>query len=76
MDIFSMDFGSLLEQPGAPRQGGELNTSLLLHLAPELVRMELITGSAVGYPTIASAQKGARLYRFILDRISTCLDRA
>jgi creatinine amidohydrolase/Fe(II)-dependent formamide hydrolase-like protein len=76
MDIFSMDFGSLLERPGVPRQGGELNTSLLLHLAPDLVRMELISGGAVGYPTIASAQKGARLYRFILDRISTCLDRA
>ena len=41
VDVFSLDFGSLLERPGAPIQGGELDTSLLLFLAPELVRMEL-----------------------------------
>jgi len=27
----------------------------------------------VGYPSLASAQKGELLYRFILDRIGTCL---
>jgi len=27
IDIFSLDFGNLLEQPGAPIQGGELDTS-------------------------------------------------
>ena len=99
IDIFSMDFGTLLEEPGAPVQGGELDTSLLLHLAPELVRMELAQDFAltadvvarfrpghsrhlpagspgsVGYPSLASAQKGATLYRFILDRISTSLIR-
>jgi creatinine amidohydrolase/Fe(II)-dependent formamide hydrolase-like protein len=99
IDIFSMDFGPLLEEPGAPVQGGELDTSLLLHLAPELVRMELArdfaltpevvaryrpghsrdlpSGSpgSVGYPSLASAQKGETLYRFILDRISTSLTR-
>jgi creatinine amidohydrolase/Fe(II)-dependent formamide hydrolase-like protein len=99
IDIFSMDFGSLLEEPGAPVQGGELDTSLLLHLAPELVRMELAqdfaltpevvaryrpghsrqlpSGSpgSVGYPSLASAQKGETLYRFILDRISLSLIR-
>ncbi|MDT7784385.1 MAG: creatinine amidohydrolase, partial [Pseudonocardiales bacterium] len=40
IDIFSLDFGSLLERP-APVQGGELDTSLMLYLAPELVRMDL-----------------------------------
>ncbi|MBA3345655.1 MAG: creatininase family protein [Gemmatimonadales bacterium] len=93
MDIFSLDFGSLLEQPGAPVQGGELDTSLMLYIAPELVRMELAQDFAltpvmltryrpghsrhlpagspgsVGYPSLASAQKGELLYRFILDRI-------
>ena len=34
MDVFSLDFGPLLERPGAPIQGGELDTSLLLYLAP------------------------------------------
>ena len=28
---------------------------------------------SVGYPSLASAQKGELLYRFILDRISSCL---
>jgi creatinine amidohydrolase len=96
IDIFSIDFGHLLDRP-APIHGGELDTSLLLYLAPDLVRMELardftLTESmlsryqpgqsrylpegspgSVGYPTLASAQKGKLLYTFILDRIRGCL---
>jgi len=99
VDIFSMDFGNLLDRP-APIQGGELDTSLLLFLAPQLVRMELaqdfeLTPSmlaryrpghtrrlpegspgSVGYPSLASAQKGERLYRFILDRVTSCLTKS
>jgi creatinine amidohydrolase len=99
VDIFGIEFGTLLERP-APVQGGELDTSLLLFLAPHLVHMELArdfevpaavlsryrpgqsrhlpVGSpgSVGYPSLASAQKGERLYRFILDRVSTCLERS
>jgi creatinine amidohydrolase len=97
IDIFSLDFGTLLERPGAPIQGGELDTSLLLHIAPELVQMNLAQDFAltpsmlaryrpghsrhlppgspgsVGFPSLASAQKGELLYRFILDRIRSCL---
>lgn len=40
VDIFSLDFGTLLERP-APVHGGELDTSLMLYLAPEMVRMDL-----------------------------------
>jgi creatinine amidohydrolase/Fe(II)-dependent formamide hydrolase-like protein len=96
IDIFSINFGNLLDRP-APIQGGELDTSLLLFLAPHLVRMDLAqdfeltpsmlaryrpgqsrrlpAGSpgSVGYPSLATAQKGQQLYRFILDRISRCL---
>jgi creatinine amidohydrolase/Fe(II)-dependent formamide hydrolase-like protein len=96
IDIFSIHFGNLLDRP-APIQGGELDTSLLLFLAPHLVRMDLAqdfeltpsmlaryrpgqsrrlpAGSpgSVGYPSLATAQKGQQLYRFILDRISRCL---
>jgi creatinine amidohydrolase/Fe(II)-dependent formamide hydrolase-like protein len=96
VDIFSLDFGSLLERP-APVQGGELDTSLMLFLAPHLVHMEqardvdlspsmlaryrpghtrhLPPGSpgSVGYPSLASAQKGERLYTFILERVGRCL---
>jgi creatinine amidohydrolase/Fe(II)-dependent formamide hydrolase-like protein len=97
MDVFSLEFGSLLERPGAPIQGGELDTSLLLFIAPELVQMDLAQDFAItsrvqaryrpghssrlpagspgsiGFPSLASAQKGELLYRFILDRISSCL---
>lgn len=41
VDIFSLDFTGLLDELGGPVHGGELDTSLLLYLAPELVRMEL-----------------------------------
>jgi creatinine amidohydrolase/Fe(II)-dependent formamide hydrolase-like protein len=97
MDIFGLEFGALLEHPDGPVQGGELDTSLMLYLAPEMVRMDLARDFAltpqmiaryrpghsrhlpegspgsVGYPSLASAQKGELLYRFILDRIRTCL---
>lgn len=94
VDIFALDFGHLLERPGGPIHGGELDTSLLLYIAPELVRMEaaqdfVITPreaaryrrgegrpipaeseGSVGYPTMASAAKGERLYHFILERVA------
>jgi creatinine amidohydrolase len=99
LDIFSINFGNLLERR-APIQGGELDTSLLLFLAPHLVRMELAqdfelpanliaryrpghtrrlprgSPGSVGYPSLATAQKGERLYRFILERVSSCLTRS
>jgi creatinine amidohydrolase len=97
MDIFGLDFGPLLDQPGAPIHGGELDTSLLMYLEPDLARMDLALDFAltprmlaryrpgqsrrlpvgspgsVGYPSLASAQKGEVLYKFILDRISSYL---
>jgi creatinine amidohydrolase/Fe(II)-dependent formamide hydrolase-like protein len=99
VDIFGIEFGPLLERP-APIQGGELDTSLLLFLAPQLVRMDLAkdyelsptllgryrpgqsrhlppgSPGSVGFPSLANAQKGERLYRFILDRVSSCLERS
>ena len=95
VDIFALDFTGYLEDPGGPTHGGELDTSLMLHLAPELVRMELaqdyplterqvarflrraagsvpaLSPGSVGRPTLASAEKGARLYKMIRDRIAT-----
>jgi creatinine amidohydrolase len=97
VDIFGLDFGPLLDQPGAPVQGGELDTSLILYLAAETARMDLALDFAltpkmlasyrpghsrhlpegspgsVGYPSLASAQKGELLYKFILDRIGSYL---
>ena len=93
VDIFSIDFGDVLESPDGPIHGGEVDTSLMLYVAPQLVRMDLARDSilpererrryrrgtrmllpgasdgSVGEPTRASAEKGARLYAFIRDRI-------
>jgi len=94
VDVFALDFTGLLDDPDGPTHGGELDTSLLLHLAPALVRMELAqdfelpdrararyrrgsgtlpahSPGSVGRPTAASAEKGARLYKMIYDRIAT-----
>jgi len=95
VDIFALDFTGYLEDPGGPTHGGELDTSLMLYLAPDLVRMDLaqdfplterqvaryrrlaagsvpaMSPGSIGRPTLASAEKGARLYKMIHDRIAT-----
>lgn len=95
VDIFALDFLGELEDPDGPVHGGELDTSLLLHIAPRLVSMEAArdfpapprlraryrrTGAglvpkrspgSVGHPSLASAEKGERLYKMIYQRIAT-----
>src|SRR2546428_685616 len=41
LDIFAMDLRDLLEGQTEPMHGDEVDTSLILYLAPELVRMDL-----------------------------------
>lgn len=41
VDIFDMKLSDLLEGQTEPMHGDEVDTSLILHLAPELVRMDL-----------------------------------
>ena len=101
VDIFAMDFDGVLEGPGGPIHGGEIDTSLLLYIAPQLGRMAMAqdfgltpkemnryrrgesrpipvtAGGSLGFPSLASPQKGERLYRFIFDRIADrCFDFA
>jgi creatinine amidohydrolase len=95
VDILALDFTGHLEEASQTAHGGELDTSLLLYLAPHLVRMDLAhdyvpsprlasrlrrrgTGlvpetspGSVGRPSLASAEKGERLYAMIRDRIAT-----
>lgn len=95
VDVFALDFTGYLEEPQGPTHGGELDTSLMLHIAPQLVRMELAQDFALserqvarfrrraagsvpaqspgslGRPSLATAEKGARLYKMIHDRIAT-----
>src|SRR3989442_11274178 len=40
-DVFALDFTGFLEDPAGPTHRGELDTSLLPHIAPELGRMDL-----------------------------------
>jgi len=40
INLFSLEVGDVLEESPLAEHGGELETSLMLHLAPELVRME------------------------------------
>jgi creatinine amidohydrolase len=94
VDVFALDFTGYLEDPTGPTHGGELDTSLMLHIAPDLVRMDLaqdfllsdrlraryrrgatgalpaLSPGSLGRPTLASAEKGARLYKMIHDRIA------
>jgi creatinine amidohydrolase len=94
-DVFSLDFTGHLDDPSGPMHGGELDTSLLLHLAPELVQMQLaqdfvlpvrqraryrrgatgtlpaLSPGSLGRPTLASAEKGARLYKMIYECLAT-----
>jgi creatinine amidohydrolase len=97
VDIFDLDFGDRLERPEDPVQGGELDTSLLLFMAPDLVRMDIAQDyvlpernrefrpgttrrvppgfpGSVGFPSLATAQKGERLYTFILEQVQHCLN--
>src|SRR6266576_2180057 len=95
VDVFDLDFSGLLEDGDGPMHGSELDTSLLLYLAPELVRMEraqdfllperqitryqrtrldaLPKGSpgSLGRPSLATREKGERLYKMIRERIAT-----
>jgi len=41
VDLFDVDLHDLLESQPDPIHGGEVDTSLMLYLAPELVRMDL-----------------------------------
>jgi creatinine amidohydrolase len=41
VDILSMNFGTLLEGQSEPMHGDEVDTSLMLFIAPDLVRMDL-----------------------------------
>ena len=86
VDIFALDFTGLLESGDAQSHGGELDTSLLLYLAPDLVHMERAqdyvarrpsrvlprqSPGSLGRPSLASREKGERLYKMIFERIAT-----
>lgn len=93
VDFHAVDLSDHLEREQQGEHAGELATSLMLHLAPELVREEEIedlelpdeavgrlrageepvppTGSpgVVGRPSLASREKGERVFRYLVELI-------
>ena len=77
-----------LTDPHAPEHGGEALTSLLLYLRPDLVRMDRARDAVprgrrrgavplpghLGRPSLATAEKGAAMYRYLFDLVSRRLE--
>jgi creatinine amidohydrolase len=70
LDVFGLDFGDRLVTPRPKVAGGELDTSLLLYIAPAFVAHDLVP-----LELAASSTKGEALYRFILERLKERLLR-
>jgi creatinine amidohydrolase len=69
VDIFAMGFDDLVTWRQGPVHGGEIDTSLLLALAPDVVhRDRLPLGLA------ASADKGLAIYQRMLDRVARLIE--
>src|SRR5690606_13525014 len=93
VEVWDVDIRDLLDAQYGPLHADEAETSVMLHLYPELVRMDrahdtdpepgefrrYLSGrlptppaggaGAVGRPSAATAEKGARIYTRILDAI-------
>lgn len=90
VDVHAIDLSEFLDSPESLEHAGELATSLMMYLAPELVRSDRIEdspfegnpprGSAealappgspgvVGYPSLASSEKGQRIYDYLLSYV-------
>ncbi len=91
VDLHAVDLSEFLDVHHGGEHGGELATSLMLHLEPELVRTEEIedlelptevvaglrvgeepipppgSSGVVGRPSIASAEKGRRVFEHLVE---------
>ncbi|MDX1578643.1 MAG: creatininase family protein, partial [Gemmatimonadota bacterium] len=90
VDANVIDLSPVLRTPVRPERAGLLETSLLLHLAPEAVRRDRVadatepgsgrldgtepvplpgTSGVIGRPTAATAEKGRRIYEYLVRYI-------
>lgn len=99
VDALAVPLGDLLDGQAGPMHADEVDTSLMLFLAPELVRLELAqdymlsrdelrryrrgwlkvppdSPGSLGRPSLASPEKGARIYERIRSRIAERVFRA
>jgi creatinine amidohydrolase len=58
VDVFAIDFTGSLDEPAEAIHGGELDTSILLHLAPDLVQMDLAQDYALRTRHLARHRRG------------------
>jgi creatinine amidohydrolase len=93
VDIFGVNLSDLLDGQREAMHGDEVDTSIMLFLAPSLVNLDLAQdymmsreqlrryrrgwltvpiGSAgsIGRPSLASAEKGQRIYERIFTKVS------
>lgn len=91
IDLHGVDLSRFLEDGAERDHGGELETSLLLHLSPHLVRRDSVSDSpdespraiergepvpaagspgVVGRPSLATAEKGRRIYEHLVTTIA------
>jgi len=92
-DLYQIDVSDVLETDPELEHAGELETSLMLHLAPQLVQMErakdfvpeggalrkytrrrvpkppVPSQGVVGTPSVASADKGERIFKRYVDML-------
>jgi creatinine amidohydrolase len=59
VDVFALDFTGYLDEPAEAIHGGELDTSILLFLEPQLVHMELAQDYRLRTRHLARHQRGA-----------------
>ena len=63
VDTRAIDVSRFLDS-GATDHAGEFDTSMMLHLAPDLVRQ---AATDTGCPSNASEQKGSQIYEYLVD---------
>ncbi|MDH3270349.1 MAG: creatininase family protein [Gemmatimonadota bacterium] len=96
-DLYQIDVSDIVDSDPELEHAGELETSLMLHLAPDLVRLErardfVPSGGAlrrytrrrvpkppadargvIGSPSLATAEKGERVFRRYVERLCEAL---
>lgn len=60
IDLTSMDLEAFRTGPGGPEHAGEIETSLMLHLAPELVRMDRAEDVILPEERLAELMEGSQ----------------
>ena len=95
VDLQSVRIGEFLDKQVQPEHAGEAETSVMLYLYPDMVRVEDIEDypldpkqlrrylrgrmprppdgckGTIGHPSAATAEKGEKIYKYVLEKIRT-----